>query len=67
MRRVQLIVTFMDDTTRYYPINPHRGWKFDTMGGVDMLIIGNGLDRMFIPTGNTRSIELNQYEVSEHE
>lgn len=63
MRKGQLIVTFMDDSTRYYPISEHRGWKFDTMNGVDMLVIGNGMHRVFIPTGNTRSIELNQYEV----
>jgi len=64
MRKVQLIVTFMDDSIRYYPIS-HRGWKFESMNGVDMLVIGNGLDRVFIPTGNTRTIELNQYEAVE--
>lgn len=67
MRKTQLIVTYMDDSIRYYPVGLARGWKYDNMNGVELLVIGNGLNRTMIPVCNTRSIELNQYEATRDE
>lgn len=63
MRKVQLIVTYMDDSVRYHPVDQARGWKYDNMNGVDLLVIGNGMHKTMIPMGNVRSVELNQYFV----
>lgn len=62
MWKVQLIVTYMDDSIRYEPIDEARGWKYDTMNGVSLLVIGNGLHRKFVPMCNVRSVQIHRYQ-----
>lgn len=62
MRKVQLIITDLNDVVRYEPIDPARGWKYETMYGVELLTIGNGLHRKFYPLCNVRSVQINQYQ-----
>jgi hypothetical protein len=55
-RRLQLVVTYADDVSRYFPVGPDRGWKIDTTRR--MLIVGIGVPRTMIPLDGVRYFEI---------
>lgn len=47
--RVQLVVTLLDGSVRFYPLNSD-GWKIDA--GSRCLLIGKGFGRVYVPLDN---------------
>lgn len=48
--RVQIHVTLLDGTQRWYPVGDGEGWKIDSTSRC--IIIGKGLGRTYIPFDN---------------
>lgn len=48
--RVQIHVTLLDGTQRWYPVGDGEGWKIDSTSRC--LIIGKGLGRTYVPLDN---------------
>lgn len=59
--RVQLIVTSLDEQTRYYTVGMGKPWRIRVIGGVEFLVIGNGMGRRMLPMQNIREIELGEF------
>ncbi len=56
MSRRQLVVTYHDHTTMYYPVGPQRGWRIDTPSRC--IVVGRGLPRTYIPLDTVRSFDI---------
>jgi hypothetical protein len=57
--RIQLQVTMMDGSIRFYSVEPGKGWKIDATSRC--LIVGKGLGRIYIPLDNVESFSPIQY------
>ena len=55
-KSLQLVVTYSDDTTRYYPVTYAGGWKVDPVHRE--LVIGRGVPRTFVPLDNVRAYSI---------
>lgn len=61
--RIQLVITYMDESMGFYPLNQNsqnkQGWKIDA--GLGVLIIGRGYGRVIVPLCNIRSFSPEKY------
>lgn len=57
---VQLVVTGLDDSRRYFTVGLGKPWKITVMYGVPFLMIGRGIPRTLLPLCNIRSIDLEE-------
>lgn len=60
MRKVQLVVTFLDNTIGYFGVDIQGGWKVDT--STRELKLGKGFPRTNIPLDNVRYYAIEEYE-----
>lgn len=58
-RRVQLVVTLLDGSVRFYPVT-EEGWKIDTSSRC--LLIGKGFGRVYVPLDNVESFSPQTYQ-----
>lgn len=56
---LQLVVTYLDDQIRYYPIRREQGWRIDPV--YNQILVGKGLPRTHIPLSNVRSYDIEEY------
>lgn len=60
MRRVQLVVTFLDNTIGYFGVDIRGGWKVDN--STRELKLGKGFPRTNIPLDNVRYYSIEEFE-----
>lgn len=64
---IQLVVQFMDDSTRYFAIGPnmeYKSWSLRKVWGIEYLLIQRHekVNRVVLPMQNIRSIEVHYRE-----
>jgi hypothetical protein len=57
---VQLVVTYADDVTRYYPVPRPGGWRIDVTHR--QIVIGRGVPRTMIPLDGVRAYGIERVE-----
>jgi hypothetical protein len=56
-KRRQLVVTYFNNITHYFPVN--NGWRID--GPSRMIVVGHGVPRTMIPLDSVASVSIENY------
>lgn len=68
---LQLVVTFMDDAQRFFPLRgvpgAYDGWTIKREHGVALLIIGAAPPRVEVPLANVRFLEVQPFRTHDDE
>lgn len=56
MKRLELVVTYHDHSSMFYPVTADQGWKIDAP--TRCLIIGTGVPRTWVPLDQIRSFTI---------
>jgi hypothetical protein len=57
---VQLVVSYFDGQTRYFPVSADRSWHIDTMNRC--LVIGRKMPHTYIPFDRVECWHVEQYD-----
>jgi hypothetical protein len=59
-KKLQLVVEYLNNQTRYYPVTLKRGWRLDTIHR--QIIVGLGVPRTMIPLDSVAAYHIEQVE-----